>query len=49
MSNVCTQANMIYTYVNLYVVSVTNININHKGLQRTANEYAGKRRIYIKT
>ena len=23
MSNVCTQANMIYTYVNLYVVSVT--------------------------
>ena len=21
-------------------------NINHKGLQRTANEYAGKRRIY---
>ena len=23
MSNVCTQANMIYTCVNLYVVSVT--------------------------
>ena len=30
----------------LRITRCTNININHKGLQRTANEYAGKRRIY---
>ena len=29
----------------MYRLSI-NININHKGLQRTANEYAVKRRIY---
>ena len=28
------------------IIGTSSTNINHKGLQRTANEYAGERRIY---
>ena len=41
----CIYTREIISLIKEYILNKST-NINHKGLQRTANEYAGKRRIY---